>query len=53
MALWAGQWEIMASVELAKRHRDDADIKGEIGDWECRGREDVAVDVMAIVGSSL
>jgi hypothetical protein len=44
---------IMACVELAKSHRDEADINGEYGDWECRGRDDVAVDVMTIVGSVL
>ena len=53
MVLWAGQMGIMACVELAKSHRDEADINGEYGDWECRGRDDVAVDVMTIVGSVL
>ena len=28
-------------------------MDGENGDWVCRGREDVAVDVMAIVGNVL
>ncbi len=45
--------EIMAWVESAKFHRDEAGINEENGDWECRGRDDVAVDVMTIVGSVL
>jgi len=53
--LWAGQLEIMAWVDLAKSHRDEEDINGEYGDWEfCGGGDgDVALDVMAIVGSVL
>jgi len=43
----------MAWAELALCHRDDAGINGEYEGWECRGRSDVAVDVMTIVGSVL
>ena len=44
MMLWA---------EMAERHRDEAGIIDDNGGWEYRGRGDVAVDVMAIVGSVL
>ena len=43
----------MAWAELALCHRDDEGINGEYEGWECRGRGDVAVDVMTIVGSVL
>ena len=40
-------------AEVAKGEREQWDRDGEYGDGECRGREDVTVDVMAIVGSVL
>ena len=53
MAEWLGQSEKMIWAEMAKRHLGIADTKGEIEVWESRGRDDVAVDVMTIVGSFL
>jgi hypothetical protein len=38
---------------MAKRRLDAADIKGEWLDWERRGRDDVTVDFMTIVGNVL
>ena len=38
---------------IAKRLRDGADRNSKKGVWGCRGRDDVAVDVMTIVGSVL
>ena len=53
MALRAGQREMVAWAEIPERHTDGAKIKDESGDWGCRGRGDLAVDVMTIVGSIL
>ena len=40
-------------VEMAECQFTEAGIKDEYGDWGSRGRGDVAVDVITIVGSIL
>ena len=53
MARGAGQCEMMNLAAFAERCPYVAEIIDENGDWECRGRGDVAVDVMTIVGCVL
>ena len=44
---------VMGSVRSERRHREVAGKIDENGNLERRGRDDVAVDVMTIVGSVL
>ena len=53
MAVRVGQSEKMTWAEMAKRHSKRVGTEWEKWGWGCRGREDVAVDVMTIVGSVL
>jgi len=53
MAIRSGQSELGAWFDMARCHRDEEDTDGENEEGLCRGREDLAVDVMTIVGKIL